>query len=59
MKMKTYEKPRKQTSISGVAFVCLFFPILVSSVICYSSVVLCLNGICMCMQIITHTQTQL
>lgn len=25
MKVKTYEKPKKQTSIPGVAFVCLFF----------------------------------
>lgn len=28
MKVKIYEKPRKQTSIPGVAFVCLFFPYL-------------------------------
>lgn len=58
MKVKTYEKPRRQTSTPGVAFACLFFfLILVSSVICHSSAVLCLNGICMCMHMITHTET--
>lgn len=59
MKVKTYEKPKKKKNQnklpSLVLLLCAYsFPILVSSVICYSSVALCLNGICMCMQMITH-----